>query len=142
MAIIRLDTCTMICHRGTEVPSDRHTSEILGAAIEVHRRLGPGLLESAYEACLCKEMSFREIPFEQQVEVPLYYRGMTVDCGYRLDIVAFESVIVEVKSVSKVLPIHQAQVLTYLRTTGFRLGLLINFNVEVLRLGIRRLVNG
>jgi GxxExxY protein len=87
-------------------------------------------------------MYFRRIPFEQQVEVPLYYRGMTVDCGYRLDIVAFGSVLVEVKSVSKILPIHQAQVLTYLRTTGFKLGLLINFNVEVLRLGIRRSVNG
>lgn len=132
----------MIHHRGTEVPSERQSSDILGAAIEVHRRLGPGLLESAYEACLCREMRFRKIPFEQQVEVPLYYRGMTVDCGYRLDIVAFESVLVEVKSVSKILPIHQAQVLTYLRTTGFRLGLLINFNVEVLRLGIRRFVNG
>ena len=87
-------------------------------------------------------MCLRDIPFEQQVGVPLYYRGITVDCGYRLDIVAFRAVIVEVKSVSKVLPIHQAQVLTYLRTTGFRVGLLINFNVEVLRLGIRRLVNG
>ena len=129
-------------HRGTEVPSVKQSSDILGAAIEVHRRLGPGLLESAYEARLCREMCFRRIPFEHQVEVPLYYRGMTVDCGYRLDIVAFESVLVEVKSVSRILPIHHAQVLTYLRTTGFRLGLLINFNVEVLRLGIRRLVNG
>jgi len=132
----------MIHHRGTEVPSARQSSDILGAAIEVHRRLGPGLLESAYEACLCREMFFRRIPFEHQVEVPVYYRGMTVDCGYRLDIVAFGSVLVEVKSVSKILPIHEAQVLTYLRTTGFRIGLLINFNVEVLRLGIRRLVNG
>jgi GxxExxY protein len=132
----------MIHHRGTEVPSSQQSSDILGVAIEVHRRLGPGLLESAYEACLCREMYFRRIPFEHQVEVPVYYRGMTVDCGYRLDIVAFGSVLVEVKSVSKILPIHQAQVLTYLRTTGFRLGLLINFNVEVLRLGIRRFVNG
>ena len=87
-------------------------------------------------------MGFRKIPFARQVEVPVYYRGMTVDCAYRLDIVVFGSVLVEVKAVTKVLPIHQAQVLTYLKTTGLRLGLLINFNVEVLRLGIKRLVNG
>jgi len=84
----------------------------LAAAIEVHRRLGPGLLESAYEACLCREMVFRNIPFERQVLLPLDYRGMKVDCGYRLDIVAYGSVIVEVKAVSKILPIHRAQVLT------------------------------
>ena len=132
----------MFHHRGTEVPSTGRSSDIIAAAIEVHRRLGPGLLESAYEACLCREMCFRRIPFDSQVEVPLYYRGMRVDCGYRLDIVAFGSVLVEVKAVSKILPIHRAQVLTYLRTTGLRLGLLINFNVEVLRVGIHRLING
>ena len=135
----------MAHHRGTEdteEPSKRQSSDILGAAIEVHRRLGPGLLESAYEACLCREMRFRNIPFERQVVLPLEYRGMKIDCGYRLDIVAYESVIVEVKAVSKILPIHRAQVLTYLKTTGLRLGLLINFNVEVLRVGIHRLING
>lgn len=135
----------MAHHRGTEdteESSKRQSSDILGAAIEVHRRPGPGLLESAYEACLCREMRFRSIPFERQVVLPLEYRGMKVDCGYRLDIVAYESVIVEVKAVCKILPIHRAQVLTYLKTTGLRLGLLINFNVEVLRVGIHRLING
>jgi GxxExxY protein len=87
-------------------------------------------------------MLFRNIPFERQVVLPLDYRGMKVDCGYRLDIVAYGSVIVEVKAVSKILPIHRAQVLTYLKITGLRLGLLINFNVEVLRVGIHRLING
>ena len=138
----------MIHHRGTEdtedteVSSALHTSKILGAAIEVHRRLGPGLLESAYEACLCREMLFRRIPFERQVPLPLDYRGLKVDCGYRLDIVAYGSVIIEVKAVCKLLPIHRAQVLTYLKTTGLPIGLLINFNVEMLRIGIERLVNG
>ena len=91
---------------------------------------------------MCREMRFRNIPFERQVVLPLKYRVMKVDCDYRLDIVAYESVIVEVKAVSKILPIHRAQVLTYLKTTGLRLGLLINFNVEVLRVGIHRLING
>ena len=113
----------------------------MGAAIEVHRYLGPGLLESAYEACLCRELSFREIAFEQQVSLPIEYRGMAIDCGYRLDIVVANSVIVEVKAVAKILPIHRAQLLTYLKMTGLHLGLLINFNVEVLHLGIHRLIN-
>ena len=134
----------MIHHRGTEDtegPSVRRSSDILGAAIEVHRCLGPGLLESAYEACLCREMLFRQIPFEHQVPLTLHYRGLKLDCGYRLDVIAYGSVLVEVKAVTKVLPIHRAQVLTYLKLTGIRLGLLINFNVEVLRSGIYRIIN-
>jgi GxxExxY protein len=114
----------------------------VGAAIEVHRRLGPGLLESAYESCLCRELSFREIEFQRQVPLPLEYRGLQLDCGYRLDMVVNQSIIIEVKALRKILPIHRAQVLTYLKLTQLRLGLLINFNVEVLRSGIYRIVNG
>ena len=134
----------MFHHRGTEDtegPSLRRSSDILGAAIEVHRRLGPGLLESAYEACLCRELLFRRIPFVRQIPLPLDYRGIKLDCGYRIDMIVYQSVLVEVKAVTKVLPIHRAQVLTYLKLTGIHLGLLINFNVEVLRSGIYRIVN-
>ena len=134
----------MIHHRGTEDTegSSTHlTHEILGAAIEVHRALGPGQLESAYQACLGRELSLRGIPYESQVSLPLRYREVSVDCGYRLDFVVAGSVIIEVKSVSKVLAVHRAQVLTYLKLTNIHLGFLINFNVELLRQGIYRIVN-
>ncbi len=134
----------MIHHRGTkdtEGPAPQLTHDIVGAAIEVHRQLGPGLLESAYEACLSRELSFRGIDHKRQVSLPVEYRGLQVECGYRLDLV-IANVIIEVKAVQKVLPIHRAQVLTYLKLTGYRLGLLINFNVEVLRAGIYRIING
>jgi GxxExxY protein len=133
----------MIHHRGTEDTegSSRYrTHDIVGAAIEVHRRLGPGLLESAYETCLCKELSLRGISFQRQVPLPISYRGLELDCGYKLDIVINQSVIIEVKAISKVLPVHRAQVLTYLKLTNLRLGLLINFNVEVLRSGLYRII--
>ena len=112
---------------------------IIGAAIEVHRHLGPGLLESAYEACLCRELKLRGVSFERQKPLPLTYKGESVDCGYRLDIVVAGLVIVEIKTVDRVLPIHEAQVLTYLRLTGLRLGLLLNFNVAALRSGVKRI---
>jgi GxxExxY protein len=134
----------MIHHRGTEdteASSTHLTHEILGAAIEVHRALGPGLLESAYQACLGRELSFRGIVYESQVSLPLRYRELNVDCGYRLDFVVAGSVLIEVKSVSKVLAVHRAQVLTYLKLTDIRLGFLINFNVEMLRQGIYRIIN-
>ena len=134
-----------IHHRGTkdtEVPSISITYDILGAAIEVHRRLGPGLLESAYQRCLCEELRARGVQYIDQVALPLKYRTVSLECGYRLDLIVEGCVIVEVKAVSKVLPIHRAQVLTYLKLTGLRLGLLINFNVETLRSGIYRIVNG
>jgi GxxExxY protein len=114
----------------------------VAAAIEVHRRLGPGLLESAYEACLCGELGYRQLTFDRQAPIPVQYRDTYVECGYRLDFVVDGSVIIEVKSVSRVLPIHRAQVLTYLKLTKLRLGLLINFNVEMLRSGIYRIING
>jgi GxxExxY protein len=135
----------MIHHRGTEDTegSSRHrTHDIVGAAIEVHRRLGPGLLESAYQMCLGRELSLRGIEFQQQVPLPVEYRGLQLDCGYRLDLVVDRSVVIEIKAVGKVLPVHRAQVLTYLKLTNLRLGLLINFNVEVLRSGLYRIING
>jgi GxxExxY protein len=132
-------------HKGTKDTKDwvgDGTFDIVGAAIEVHRQLGPGLLESAYETCLSRELLLRGIPLQRQVPLPVVYRGVRLNCGYRLDIVVNRSIIVEVKALKKVLPIHRAQVLTYLRLTGYRLGLLINFNVELLRSGIYRIING
>jgi len=115
---------------------------IIRAAIEVHRHLGPGLLESVYEACLCREMELRQIPFERQKPLPVDYKGQSVDCGYRLDLVVEALAVAEIKAVDALRPIHQAQVLTYLRLTGLRLGLLLNFNVPVMTQGIRRVVLG
>jgi GxxExxY protein len=116
------------------------TQEILGAAIEVHRALGPGLLESAYEECLCHELTLRGLAYKRQVDLPLKYKGVTLDCGYRLDVVVEDPVILELKCVEEILPIHEAQLLTYLRLSGKKIGLLINFNVPVLRDGIVRMV--
>ncbi len=117
------------------------TRAILGAAIEVHRALGPGLVESAYEECLCRELALKQIPFERQRELPVEYKGVLLDCGYRLDLLVADTVVVELKAVEKFLPIHDAQMLTYLRLGGWKVGLLINFNVPALKNGIRRLVN-
>jgi GxxExxY protein len=120
---------------------DSLSKEIIGAAIEVHRHLGPGLLESAYEHCLCRELSVRGIAFQQQLPLPIRYKGELLDCGYRLDIVVDSLVIVELKAVDALESIHNAQLLTYLKLSGCRLGLLLNFNVPVLRRGIKRIVN-
>jgi GxxExxY protein len=119
---------------------DERTRRIIGAAIEVHRHLGPGLLESAYEECLCHELHLRGIPFLRQVPLPVEYKGVKLDCGYRLDLLVDDAVIVELKCVDAILPIHEAQLLTYLRLAGKRVGLIINFNVPVLRKGIVRRV--
>ena len=119
---------------------DRLTEGIIGAAIEVHQAIGPGLLESAYEECLCKELSLRQIPFERQKPLPLEYKGSKLECGYRVDLLVANTVVVEVKSVETLLPIHEAQLLTYLRLGGWKIGLLINFNVPLLKQGIRRRV--
>ena len=113
---------------------------MIGAAIEVHRELGPGLLESAYEECLCHELRLRDIPSAQQVAVPVNYKGVSLDCGYRLDHLVDDSVIVELKCVDKLLPVHSAQLLTYLKLTGKRVGLILNFQVPVLKEGIVRKV--
>ena len=123
-------------------PINQLTRQIIGAAIEVHRELGPGLLESAYEECLCHELRLRGLAFERQVPLPLVYKGAKLDCGYRIDVLVERRVVVEVKSVECVLPIHEAQLLTYLKLGGWRVGLLINFNVPLLKDGIRRLIVG
>ena len=116
------------------------TGNIIKAAIEVHRALGPGLLESAYEECLCHELSLQGIPFQRQVALPITYKGIALDCGYRLDILVQEQVVVEIKAIEALLPIHEAQLLSYLRLGGWKVGLLINFHVPLLKNGIRRLV--
>jgi GxxExxY protein len=118
------------------------TDAIIGAAMEVHRVLGPGLLESTYEMCLCRELSIRGIPFERQVPIPVEYKGVKLDCGYRADIVVDETILVEIKAIDSVLPIHDAQLLSYLKLGGWKIGLLINFNVELLKHGLRRRVLG
>jgi len=118
------------------------TDAIIGAAMEVHRMLGPGLLESTYEMCLCRELSIRGIPFERQVPIPVEYKGVKLDCGYRADIVVDETILIEMKAIDSVLSIHDAQLLSYLKLGGWKIGLLINFNVELLKHGLRRRVLG
>ena len=118
------------------------TGKIIQAGIEVHRHLGPGLLESAYEECLCHELHLMGLSFERQKGLPVEYKGIKLDCGCRLDLVVEDKVIVEIKSVEKLLPIHEAQVLTYLKLSGLRIGLLMNFNCPVLKEGIKRLISG
>ena len=116
------------------------TREIIGAAIEVHRHLGPGLLESAYQQCLARELSLREIRYECERPLPLEYKGLRLNCGYRVDFLVDNAVVVETKSVETIAPVHEAQLLTYMRIGSWRVGLLINFNVLSLKMGIRRKV--
>jgi GxxExxY protein len=118
------------------------TDAIIGAAVEVHRALGPGLLESTYEMCLCRELSIRELHFERQVPIPVEYKGVQLDCGYRADLVIERAVLVEIKAIDSLLSIHDAQLLSYLKLGGWKVGLLINFNVELLKHGLRRRVLG
>jgi len=117
------------------------TAKIIGAAMEVHRALGPGLLESAYENCLAHELSLANIRFERQVSLPVMYKSLPLDCGYRLDFLVEKKVVLEVKAVDGLEPIHQAQLLTYLKLGGWTIGILINFNVSILRNVIKRIVN-
>lgn len=116
------------------------TKQILGAAIEVHRELGPGLLESAYEECLCHELNLRQLSFERQVSIPVLYKGIKLDCGYKLDILVEQTVILELKCVEKITPVHEAQLLTYMKLLNKPVGFILNFNVPVLRAGIVRKV--
>lgn len=118
------------------------TREIIGAAIEVHRELGPGKPEAAYECALCRELELRGIAFQAQKPLPLIYKGVQLDCGYRLDLLVLDVVVVEVKALEALVPVHDAQTLTYLKLGEWKLGLLLNFNVAVLKQGIRRLVLG
>ena len=114
------------------------TEEIIGASIDVHRELGPGLLESTYEQCLCYELKLRNIQFLRQYNLPISYKDLKIDCGYRLDLLIEDKVVVELKSVEKLLPLHDAQLLSYLKSGNWDVGLLINFNVPVLKQGIHR----
>lgn len=125
-------------HRELIPHINRVTEAVIGAAIEVHRTLGPGLLESAYCECLCRELSVRGVPFEREKPLPLEYKGVRLECGYRLDLLVANSVVIEVKAIETIAPVHEAQLLTYLRLGGWHVGLLINFNVAVLKQGIRR----
>ena len=118
------------------------TRQIIGAAIEVHRHLGPGLLESAYQQCLIRELTLKNIPFKREWPLPLEYKGVHLGCSYRLDLLVGDAVVVEIKSVEALTPIHDAQLLTYLKIGGWKVGLLINFNVEMLKTGIHRKVLG
>ena len=118
------------------------TEGVIGGAIEVHRALGPGLLESAYFQCLCRELQIRELPFLCERSLPVVYKGLRLDCGYRVDLIVADAVVVELKTVEQVAPVHGAQLLTYMRLGGWKAGLLINFNVTFLRDGIHRRVLG
>ena len=118
------------------------TKEIIGSAIEVHRNLGPGLLESAYQRCLARELQLKDIPYRYEWPFPLDYKGFRMKCGYRVDLLVADAVVVETKSIEAIAPVHEAQLLTYMRLGGWKVGLLINFNVLVLKSGIRRKVLG
>ena len=127
---------------GEKEELDKITQAIIGAAIQVHQTFGPGLLESAYEACLAFELVELGYKIEKEKPLPLVYKTMELDCAYRLDLLVEDKVIVEVKAVDQLMPIHQAQVLSYLKLSGCKIGLLINFNVKLLKTGIQRIING
>jgi len=118
------------------------TDSVIGSAIEVHRALGPGLLESTYEMCLCRELSLRGLRFKRQVPISVEYKAIKLDCGYRADLVVEDSVLIQIKAIDSLLPLHDAQLLSYLKLGGWKVGLLINFNVELLKHGLRRRVLG
>ncbi len=129
-------------HGGAEARRwEEVTGEIIGACIEIHREVGPGLLESAYQECLCYELSRRGLAFEREKALPVIYKTVRLDCGYRLDLIVEQVVVVELKTVDSLLPVHEAQLLTYLKLTGCEVGLLVNFNVAVLKNGLKRMLN-
>jgi GxxExxY protein len=121
---------------------DEITRNVIGGAIAVHKQLGPGLLESTYEACLAYELAEQGLAVERQKELPVIYRGVRLDCGYRIDMLVAGRVVLELKAVDQLLPIHEAQLLSYLKLSGCKLGLLINFNVKILTEGLKRIANG
>ena len=123
-----------------QIKNDNITEQIIGAAIQVHKELGPGLLESAYEVCLFHELSLRDMKVERQKSIPITYKGIRLDGGYRLDLIVENEVIVEIKSVATLLPVHEAQLISYLKQIGGGRGLLINFNVKLLKNGLKRLI--
>jgi len=117
------------------------SERVIGMAIDVHRHLGPGLLESAYEACLCYGLDHGQVPYQRQLPLPIVYKDIQLDCGCRMDIVVSGKLILEIKSVERLLPIHEAQMLTYLRLSGIRIGLIMNFNTPILKQGLRRMTH-
>ena len=117
------------------------TEKVIGSCIEIHRTLGPGLLESAYEECLCHELTLVRLGFERQRPLPVIYKGVKLECGYRLDVAVEKKIVLELKAVEVLLPVHEAQLLTYLKLSEMTLGLLINFNVPILKHGLKRIVN-
>ncbi|MGE3311598.1 MAG: GxxExxY protein [Limisphaerales bacterium] len=119
---------------------DGLSNRVIGCALEVHRALGPGLLESSYQQCLAREMALARIEFELQRPLPISYKGIHLDCGYRVDVLVEDTLILELKSVESLLPVHEAQLLTYLKLSGKRIGILINFNVDLLKHGLKRMV--
>ena len=123
---------------GSKLIYEQLTEKIIGAAIEVHKTIGPGLLENIYEECLCHELGLRRVAFKRQIAVPLIYKGKNLNCSFRLDMVVEDLVLLELKSVSAILPVHEAQLLTYMRLLNKRVGFIINFNVPVLKNGIVR----
>ena len=126
-------------HRDTETQRDPLSDAVIGAAIEVHRALGAGLLESVYEECLCHELECRRIDYARQVALPVQYKAISLDCAYRMDVLVENQLVLELKATEKILPIHEAQLLTYLRLGKFHTGLLINFNVPALKDGLKRM---
>ncbi|MEM6750001.1 MAG: GxxExxY protein [Planctomycetota bacterium] len=127
-------------HRGTETQRDALTSKVIGCAIEVHRELGPGLLESAYEACLAWELEQKSLDCQRQLSLPVCYKGKELEVGYRVDLVVEQQLVVELKTVDSILPVHEAQLLTYLKLTGVHTGLILNFKTVLLRDGIKRMI--
>lgn len=121
---------------------DALSNLVIGTAILVHKELGPGLLESAYETCLAYELAGRGVRFERQKPLPIQYKGVRLDCGYRLDLVVEKQIILEIKAVDQLAPLHEAQMLTYLRMSGCKVGLIMNFNVALFKDGLKRIVNG
>ena len=126
-------------HRDTEAQRDALSEMVIGAAIEVHRHLGAGLLESAYEECLCYELAQKQLSFQRQLELPIQYKTLNLNMSYRMDLLVENSLLLELKSVDKLLPIHEAQLLTYMKLAHINTGLLINFNVPVLKNGLKRM---
>jgi GxxExxY protein len=136
----RMEGEKIITTSGQYNPVNTITGKVIQCAIEVHRILGPGLLESVYEKCLAYELAKTGMTIETQKELPMLYKDVQIDCGFRLDIVVEKTVILEIKAVEKMLPIHEAQILTYMKLTGIKTGLLINFNVRLLKEGLKRFV--
>ena len=132
----------MINHRDTETQRlNQVTEKIIGAAISVHRVLGPGLLESAYEECLCYEFTECNLRFQRQIALPVVYKGVKLDCGYRMDLLVEDLVVIEIKAVENIIPVHEAQLLSYLKLADKPIGLLINFHVSILKNGLKRIRN-